>query len=222
MRVANRLWSSGADSRENANEPFARVLKCSVLPLEEHDNISGAGLLLSRTATVFAQTIARSVLEASRQRRPDPPAAPLRKSSQHLSSNSSHSSQQSLLNPLPNIVRRRLPFPIPQVLHLVRRHQASFHATAQVSLAQLAALGRVDSTGGFEAAEVLLHERLAFGVVVEREGAFGGRVGAADFDAGTRGAESGHLGGWVVGEMEGFVVVVVDICCVEFFDVGSI
>jgi len=128
---------------------------------------------------------------------------------------------QSLLNPLPNIIRRRLPFPIPQILHLVRCHQAPLHATAQVALAQLTALGRVDSTGGLEAAEILLHERLAFGVVVEREGAFGGRVGAADFDAGAGSAEGRHFGGWVVCEVEGFVVVVVDVCYVEYVDAGS-
>jgi hypothetical protein len=174
------------------------------LSFTEHDQISDTVSLLYRIGTAFAQTATRSVLPLAR------PAASEALTLQqlfakHLNSSikSPYSSHPSLLNPLPNIIRRRLPFPIPQVLHLVRRHQASFHATAQVALAQLATLGRVDSTSSLEAAEVLLHERLAFGVVVQREGALCGRVGAADFDAGAGGAKGGHFGGWVLGEVEG-------------------
>lgn len=106
----------------------------------------------------------------------------------------------SPLDPLPHIIRRRLSLAIPQILHLIRRHQTSLHATVQVAFAQLATLGRVDSAGSFEAAQVLFHQRLAFGVVVEWERAFGGRVGAADFDAGAGGAEGRHFfGGYLSG-----------------------
>jgi hypothetical protein len=61
---------------------------------------------------------------------------------------------------------------------------------------------------------------LAFGIVVEGEGTFGGRVGAPDFDTGAGGAEGGHyrfLVGdeWLVGVMDGYggwfaVIVIVD------------
>jgi hypothetical protein len=47
--------------------------------------------------------------------------------------------------------------------------------------------------------------------VVQREGAFGGRVGAADFDAGSGCAEGGHFGGWGVVRCGGVVVVDVDV-----------
>jgi hypothetical protein len=58
----------------------------------------------------------------------------------------------SLLDPSSHIVRRRLALRVPQILHLVRRHQAPLHATTQVVFTQLAALRRVDSAGGFKAA----------------------------------------------------------------------
>jgi hypothetical protein len=98
----------------------------------------------------------------------------------------------SPLHPLPHIIRRSLTLAIPQILHLVRRHQAPLHATAQVAFAQLAALGGIDATSSLQAAQILFHEGLAFGVVVERERALCGRVGAADFDACAGRAEGGH------------------------------
>jgi hypothetical protein len=103
-------------------------------------------------------------------------------------------SKISLLPPLSHIISNSLSLAIPQILHLVLRHQAPLHATVQVPFAQLSALGRVDPAGSFQASQVLFHQGLAFGVVVEREGAFRGWIGAPDFDAGAGGAEGGHFG----------------------------
>lgn len=150
--------------------------------------ISQAFVLLVRVRTVVHCTVAAlSSRPAASQ------VQPSSISSISFISSTPHLPHPSLLDPLPDIVRRRLPFPVPQVLHLVRRHQAPLHATAQVVFAKLAALRRVDSAGGLQAAKVLLHQRLAFGVVVQREGAFGRRVGAADFDAGAGSAEGRHF-----------------------------
>jgi hypothetical protein len=63
----------------------------------------------------------------------------------------------SPLNPLPHIVSPSLPLPIPQILHLIHSHQTPLHATAQVALAQLTTLGRIDAASGFQAAQVLFH-----------------------------------------------------------------
>ena len=75
-------------------------------------------------------------------------------------------SKISLLPPLPHIISNSLPLAVPQILHLVLRHQSPLHATVQVPFAQLSALGRVDPAGGFQASQVLFHQGLAFGVVV--------------------------------------------------------
>jgi hypothetical protein len=68
-----------------------------------------------------------------------------------------YTSHVSFFNPLPHIVRSSLPLPIPQILHLINSHQTPLHATAQVALAQLPTLGRIDAASGFQAAQVLFH-----------------------------------------------------------------
>jgi len=67
---------------------------------------------------------------------------------------------------------------IAQILHLVRRHEVLVHATLEVALAQHAALVVVHSAVGAQAAQVRLHNVLAFGIVIEREGAALGSAGA--------------------------------------------
>lgn len=56
-----------------------------------------------------------------------------------------------------------------KILHLVGRHEILVHATLEVALAQHAALFIVHAAVGAQAAEVRLHDVLAFGIVVERK-----------------------------------------------------
>jgi hypothetical protein len=70
---------------------------------------------------------------------------------------SSYSYASSPLNPPPHLISSSLPLAIPQILHLINSHQTPLHATAQVALAQLTTLGRIDAASGFQAAQVLFH-----------------------------------------------------------------
>ena len=208
------MWLSFAGNREDVGERFPCVSGSRVLSLAEQSILLRQVSVrpsLSWLGPAETQTNARSVPRSSAavKAKAHPssiPSKPIVKSSINIQFHLIPI--PSPLNPLPHIIRRRLPLRIPQVLHLVRRHQPPLHATAEVVFAQLAALRRVDAAGGLEAAEVLFHERLAFGVVVEGEGAFCWRVGAANFDAGAGGAEGGHFGGFcrvVVGLLFVFV-----------------
>jgi hypothetical protein len=80
-----------------------------------------------------------------------------------------------------------------QILHRVLRHQIPFHATLQVAFAQFAAFGTVDTASGLKAGEILFHDGLALGIVIEWEGAALGWDWFGDFDACTWGAKGGHL-----------------------------
>jgi hypothetical protein len=58
---------------------------------------------------------------------------------------------------------------VTKVLHLIGSHEVVVHATLEIALAQHAALVIVHSAVGAQAAQVRLHNVLAFGIVVERE-----------------------------------------------------
>jgi len=58
-----------------------------------------------------------------------------------------------------------------KILHRVRRHQIPLHPALQIPLTQRPTLVVIDSFVRTNAAQVLLHDGLTFGIVVEREGA---------------------------------------------------
>jgi hypothetical protein len=120
--------------------------------------------------------------------------------------------QLSSILPLPNTTRSRLLQILkPKILHRIHRHQIPLHPTLQIPLTQLSAFIVVDSLVAADAAEVLFHDVLAFGVVVEGEGAAFRWDGFGEFLGAAWGAGGGHcfaVGGWKMAVREGQLAVV--------------
>ena len=93
----------------------------------------------------------------------------------------------------PRATDEHFPPPTGALLHV------PLHPTLQIPFAQFPALLGIDAALAAQAAQVLFHEGLAFGVVVEREGASFGRNGFADDLAAAGAAEGAHV--WVEGDM---------------------
>ncbi len=76
---------------------------------------------------------------------------------------------------------------------IIEQMHSPIHPTLQVPLAQLPALVVVDPAVTAQASEVLFHDGLALGFVVEGKGAAFGRVGFGDDLAAAGAAEGGHF-----------------------------